>query len=395
MKFPGPTHPSVSGWKTAAWLNVVRELKNTATCDIIQPMLLDEHTAIEVAAGIVLRVLDLPHGSFRIAHVAGAGQVDAVLDVAGTRFFVEVKSTSRSASVAAAAAQLKRYVRDDPEAAPLLVVPLMGDVGSEICRREGVNWIDLQGNASVNSGPLRIFISGRREKQTSSGILVDRDKSINPFGPKASRVAHALLLEPYRGRTQSELVKLTRLDKGYVSKVVAELTNAGYIENRLDREERTITVGSPVVLLDAWAEHYKPKEVFARGLIAARDGFDAVDKLSAMLSAASIKFALTGLPAAAHYARFGAFRRADVYVARSLPDEVLKDLHAGADERGRNVFIKVDELGTSLGSAGEGMRRFASPVLTYLDLLHLPERSEEARDAMRAYLERQWKIPAI
>jgi hypothetical protein len=69
----------------------------------------------------------------------------------------------------------------------------------------------------------------------------------------------------------------------------------------------------------------------------------------------------------------------------------MAQLNIGTNERGRNIAFHNDFENACIGAKDMHGAYFVSPVMTYLDLFHLPERSEEASDEMRRYLVAQWK----
>jgi hypothetical protein len=314
---------------------------------------------------------------------------DAVFQVGGQRFIVEVKSSARSASVARAVAQLQEARKRVPDAAPLLVIPFMGETGAEICQREGVNWIDLRGNATIDTAAFRIYVRGKDD------VVVEPESpsssAVNPFGPMASRVVHAMLLDPRHPRKRTQIEAVTGLDKGYVSKIVAALLVGGYIEEVKAGRARELLVSEPLVLLDAWRERYKRPTIKAYGLVAARTGAQTLQRVENVLAKASHDRAFTGLAAAARYSGFGAFRRVEVYVEGLLSDDVSSELSVGPEQRGRNVVLYGNLPSARIGRQAKDGLPLASPILTYLDVTDSGERSEEAADEMRRYVVQQWK----
>jgi hypothetical protein len=306
----------------------------------------------------------------------------------GIRFLVEVKNDARSGSVARAIEQLQSYRAQDPNAHLMLIVPQMNDVGAELSKRARINWVDLHGNADIDENRLRIKIRGMRDDVAGE---YTESSGLNPFSHRASRIVQILLSDPKRLWNRSELQAASHLDKGFVSKIVAELVSQDYIaEESLSGRVRSIRVRKPMVLLDAWAERYRPVQPSSWSLLAVRDGFAAAAKVADIFTNHGVQYALTGLPAAAEYVAFGTFRRVDVYVAKPLPDAVLSELPMESDSRGRNVFVRVDELATLVGPQLRSGRCYASPELVYLDLAALPERAAEAREEMRIFLEALW-----
>lgn len=314
--------------------------------------------------------------------------IDGWFRVGGATFAVEVKSNARGATVSQAVAALRAFRDRDHRAALLLVVPSMGETGAEICERFGVNWVDLNGNASIHENNMHVFIRGCHKSEPDG--VSDITSSVNPFGRKAARVVHCLLTNPKRAWTHSDIQNATGLDKGYISKILSELLRHGFVLKLSKGRLNEIHVVDPMVLLDAWSENYRGPAPTMWSLIAARDGVEAAHKLAHILRDADMTYALTGLAAAAEYSKFGSYRRVDAYIAEVLPDDIEHRLHLGGDQRGRNVAIHLDPANASIGALGSTELRLASSVITYLDLAHIPERSNEAREQMRRYLERQW-----
>lgn len=315
------------------------------------------------------------------------GGADAILSLDGQQFVVEVKSNARSDSVARAISQLRHVLNAYPSGEPLLVVPFMGEAGATVCKREGINWIDLNGNASVNTDRFCIYVRGCREQ----GDTFRGETGTNPFSKVASRIAHAFLLEPRRKWRRSELESFTGLDKGYVSKIITVLSERRYVEEISVGRSRTLRVIDPVVLLDAWRERYKMKRPQFWGLLATHNGSETTRRSARSLKDAAVDYAIGGLGAAAHYTHFGMFRRVDVYLNGAPPVALMSELNIGTTERGRNIAFHDDFANASLGRTLDDGIHFVSPILTYLNLSSLPERSEEASNEMRRYLIARWK----
>jgi hypothetical protein len=184
-------------------------------------------------------------------HPAWASEWDDLLHLAGRLLVVEYKVKADTASVSAAMEKLRPRLKSLPKGThPLLVVGKMGSTGSEICEREGIDWLDLAGNASITHIPrTRIIIRGMEPASRPRG------RKSNAFATKSSRVAHWLLLHPGESHTNGQLAEATGLDKGHLSRILSRLA-----ELRLIRRDGDggIRLAKPAVLLDAWAELYAP-----------------------------------------------------------------------------------------------------------------------------------------
>jgi hypothetical protein len=357
----------------------------SSTFDIFQPV-----KPVSVALSAARQVLE-QYAKRPVSQQDTRFQNDSAASIfrlGGEQFVVEVKSNARSDSVARAIVQLRAAAAHYPDGQLLLVVPSMGEAGAAICEQEGVNWIDLNGNASVDAAHLRIHVRGKRGESVDFAF---GETGPNPFSKTASRVAHALLTDPGKEWKRSELQSVTGLDKGYLSKIVTALSDMGYIDQVSRQRSRVLHVVDPLVLLDAWREGYKPKRPRFWGLVAARNGSEALGKVARALSGDRIEYAITGLGAAAHYTNFGSFWRVDAYLSDTPSEAVGALLNVGTNERGRNVAFHDDFSLASIGLNDADGTRFVSPVLAYLDLSSLPERAAEASDEMRRYLVSRWR----
>jgi len=301
--------------------------------------------------------------------------LDAVLTSKGRRWLIEVKTSSSPGTVAAAANQLQN-LRDahDLEGAAILVVPYMTPAGAKTAEERSLNWIDLSGNARIREEALYVRVEGRPNRFSRPG------RPSSAFAPKGSRVARILLLDPSRWWRQKDLAEVTGLNDGYLSRVVRRLED----DKLLDRDNGELRPRSPELLLDAWTNDYRfdRHDVLAGHM--SGSGVDLAVELHRRLTRAGIAHAFTGLPAAWAFGQHARFRLCSVYVAGD-PREAADAIALRRSTKGANVQL----IGPNDGGVFEGQRYTreypcVSPVQTYLDLGHLPERAKEAAEQLRA-----------
>ncbi|MBV9338354.1 MAG: hypothetical protein JO243_20905 [Solirubrobacterales bacterium] len=295
-------------------------------------------------------------------------------DEHGRCWLIEVKSSSRPGQVAHAAEQLRAYAQSEgSEAIPLLVVPFMSAAGAEAAERARVNWLDLSGNAHIRAENLHVWVQGRPDE------LRARGRPSSPFAPKSARVTRMMLLDPWRWWRQRDLVVATGLDDGNVSRIVRRLDD----ELLLERRGRELRPRDPGLLLDAWAQDYRldahdilPGHLSGQGVEVARS-------LTLQLTDREVHHAFTGLPAAWAIDQFAGFRLATVYVDAD-PREVADQLELRQPIRGANLqLVGPNDEGVFSGEEVRDGLPCVSAVQTYLDLLHLPERAQDAAQHMR------------
>jgi hypothetical protein len=249
----------------------------------------------------------------------------------------------------------------------------MTEGGRKAALERGINWIDLSGNAWVHAPGLTIKVEGKPNR------FPRRGRPSSAFAPKSARVARALLSEPDRWWRQRDLVEVTGLDDGHMSRVIRKLSD----DELLDRQGGAVRPRDPLVLLDAWSEEYQfDRHHVTLGHVTGT-GMEVVKRVSESLEGLGERHAFTGLPAAWMYNRFAQFRLCSVYVDE-VTDELVERLGLRRNERGANVqLLEPDDDGVFYGASAIDGVRCVGPAQTYLDLQHMPERSTEAADDLR------------
>ena len=340
-----------------------------------------ESIAIQQVVGRLAEILGAPESPVDIGNRARTSdrRWNAVLRARGHCFVVEWKR-SGSVSVVAGAIQQLRMARNSfsHEVFPLLAVPYMGEAAQDLCAQSNLAWLDLSGNARIivpgifyqNLGhPNRFRRPGRPE---------------SAFGPKGSRVARQLLLEPSRTVRQREIATRAGLSEGHVSRVVRKLVEAGLIE----RAEDGICVIDPGTLLDAWREDYRfDRHDVIRGHIAAGSGESLTRSIAEGLDRCGAPYAATALAAAWLWTRYAGFRLSTVYLSSPPSPALKRDISFREEARGANTWLVVpNDEGVFDGAESVDGIRCVHPVQAYLDMKDHPERAPEAAAELRGRL---------
>ena len=312
---------------------------------------------------------------------------DLEISHGGWNFVVEYLNSASVGVLSAAVEQLMNRHNTEPVLGiPTLAVPYMGNVGREICLNAGVSWLDLSGNAHITGPGLRIIIEGRANKFRQLG------RPTNLFAPRSSRIARHLLLNPRQFQTQIEIARATRLDDGYVSKLVRRFKQEQFV---IEDERGAIRPRDPDVLLDAWQDAYDfKKHHIIKGHVSARSGESLLDSLAIVLDKQKVGFAATGLSAAWLWTKFAGFRIATIYLHEEPTQDLLSDLKFVEEESGANTWLVIpNDDGVFDGSKKLPDIPCVSALQVYLDLQSHPERAKEAATSIRQrYL--NWKTRA-
>lgn len=350
--------------------------------------LLKKHLASE-GPGFKLLRFDAESGAVK-ASIDFVARLEAPPPPAATRqkavLLIEVKSRGEPSFLAQAISNLKavkttnvasRYAGVKPNWVGLVVAaPFISDRGRKLLKDADVGYMDLAGNCYFTLGAFTIDRAGRQNPVTEKRVA----RSL--FAPKGTRVVRALLEEPKRAWTLSELSHVTNLSLGYVHAVIRKMEEQLWASRN---EEYRVVLDKPAELLDAWAKAHDITTVethayysFQRNLNLLMKKFgEASDSLKA-------DYALTLHAGASLVAPFTRFAEVHVYVEKADLDKWAKALNLRPSETGANVHLLVAP------DAGVLYRRQTINRLTvvckaqlYVDLFNYPARGREQAEFLR------------
>lgn len=325
-------------------------------------------------------LLDVEPSKVRTRLDRRAPAADAVIEILGTTFVVEYKSSGSTAPISAAIEQVRRLVSTiGPRAVPIVAAPFMGPVGRQRCEDAGVAWMDLSGNARIFAPGIRVLVDGQSNQFKSRG------RPSSAFAPKSSRISRWLLMHSGHPMKQGEIAQATAMDEGFTSRIVSRLEEQNFVLRGMDGD---ILLGDPDLLLDAWRETYDfSMHQVIQGHLAARSGEEALRLLAEGMQGLKVRYAATGLAAAWLMTRFAGFRLVTMYVAERPAPEILERLGFREEARGANVWIAIPkDEGVFQGADERDGVVCVHPVQAYLDLKGQPERAKEAAERLRAEL---------
>ena len=337
---------------------------------------ISEKESLKKIVKLFAKWLKVSNGEIRLKTQYQNKTVDGFFKVGKYEFIVEIKKSSNSAQLTSAINSLKNIIKSRGSVIPLVVVPFMGEVGRRICKESDLSWADLSGNADISASNLRILIEGQ------PNIYKNLGRPSSPFAPKSARIARWMLINIGRSMTQRELSFKTNMDEGFTSRIVSRLEKEGLV---FRKEDRSIVVPNPDLLLDSWREKYDfKKNQIIKGHIVGRSSNEILKKISDFLLDKDILHAATGLSGAWLYSKFAAFRIVSFYIEEHLSRNLFKVLGFREEERGSNVwFVVPKDEGVFHGFKKVEGITCAHPVQVYLDLFGHPERAMEAANDLR------------
>ncbi|MBK1830777.1 hypothetical protein JIN77_08570 [Verrucomicrobiaceae bacterium R5-34] len=154
---------------------------------------------------------------------------------------------------------------------PLLIAPHITEGVAELCREEGVGYLDLAGNCHLFFGGIWIDIKGNAQAYRVNQAI----KSV--FSPKASRLLRLLLQGPLRAWKVEEMAAQAGVSIGLVSRVRKVLLKEEWAEEA----EGGIVVTQPAKVLSKWLA---ADDFFKRTQVQEYSTLSSGDELAARLA---------------------------------------------------------------------------------------------------------------
>jgi DNA-binding Lrp family transcriptional regulator len=281
---------------------------------------------------------------------------------------VEFKRMGSGARLKEAAELLRRRQDEHPSRLWVLACPFLSSSRQEFLRESDVPFFDLAGNAWIVSDAVHV------DRRGFPNPFSEQRRARGPFSDKASLVLRALIASGPGGGVRS-IAEQAGLSAGYVSKIVQELEERGYVARR----EEGLALRNGQELLQDWVRAYRKHWVERRGY------FLPVPRVQALIDAirkASIsdEYALALQAGASLVAPYADFDVVDVYV-HSIDAAVglASQLGAREVERGANLRVSVPYYRVS--AFFDRQEAAGLPVVSdlqlYLDLYDHPLRGRE------------------
>jgi hypothetical protein len=278
---------------------------------------------------------------------------------------------------------VEALVRARDAATPLVVAPYLSEGTRTRLRDSDVGYLDLTGNARIVLPEPGLFIE-------TQGASEDPNREERPArslrGAKAGRVARALI-ELRSPPGVRELAALTKIDAGYVSRVLSFLDSEALISR--GGRGRIEKVDWPA-LLRRWAEE-APLE--SRGTVRTFLEPRGLSALQGRLAKFEGPYAITGSLAAVALAPIAPARLATIWVrdmATAVSALALRPADAGANV----MLVETNDDGAFEGAARRDGLWYAAPSQVAVDLLTSPGRSPQEGEALIDWMnanEERWK----
>lgn len=326
--------------------------------------------------------------------LTGPGRVDAAVEIRSPSVYatlaIEAKRSLGPRDVAGLFGSVGRTLRALNPTTPILVVaPWLSTRTRDLLAGEGINFIDLTGNALVHLENPALFIQ-------SQGA--DRDPSPAPRGkarvrgPKAARLIRTLVdvRPPYGVRA---LADATELAPGYISRLLDALDDDALVDRSKRGRVESVDIAG---LLRRWAENY---ELFssndAQPYLAARGAKEALAGLTEL--PATQQLAVTGSFAAVRLSPVAAPALLTVYVINL--EAVANALGLIPADQGANVVLlrPFDSIVWDRTDTEDGVQ-YVAPSQAAVDCLTGNGRMPAEGEALIQWLlanEPRWRLDSL
>lgn len=268
--------------------------------------------------------------------------------------------------------QLFRSMENYPGAYGVFMAPYISSRSAEICKNEGVGYIDLAGNCFLSFD--RVFIN----REGRSNPFNEKRQLRSLFSTKATRIVRVLLHHPGRKWKMEHLAREAEVSIGQVFAVKEMLLNKDWAESGRDG----VKVIEPAILLKSWADNYAytRNDVFDYYTMLPLD--ECEQKLASLCEEEQIEYGISGFSGAARLAPSVKYNRLMVYVQGDM-EFLARTLNLKKAESGANVFLMGPyDKGVFYGSIMKDSIRIVSPVQLFLDLHSVPGRGQEAAERL-------------
>lgn len=268
--------------------------------------------------------------------------------------------------------QLFRSMENYPGAYGVFMAPYISSRSAEICKNEGVGYIDLTGNCFLSFD--RVFIN----REGRPNPFSEKRQLRSLFSTKATRIIRVLLLHPGRKWKMVHLAREAEVSIGQVFAVKEMLLDKEWVTAERDG----IKVTEPALLLKNWADNYSYTRNQVSDYYTMLPLEECEQKLAFFCEDEHIGYGISGFSGAARLAPSVKYNRLMVYVQGDR-ELLVSKFNLKKAESGANVFLMGPyDKGVLYGSTVKDSMRIVSPVQLFLDLHSVPGRGQEAAERL-------------
>ncbi|MEJ1411904.1 MAG: type IV toxin-antitoxin system AbiEi family antitoxin [Candidatus Sedimenticola sp. (ex Thyasira tokunagai)] len=184
--------------------------------------------------------------------------VDAIvrLEPVDRLLVVEIKRWAQQANLGALVNQIKQLPEEG-----LLVADYVNPRMAEKLRQQGVQFIDMAGNAFINQPPVYVYVTGKRQEEPA--FMPTKGGAKRAFEPTGLKVIYLFLCRPELvNAPYREIAETAGVALGTVGWVLNGLKAADYIRDKGGKKARRLVHYRKLLerWVEAWPEKLQPKQ---------------------------------------------------------------------------------------------------------------------------------------
>jgi hypothetical protein len=288
------------------------------------------------------------------------------------RIAVEVKVNGQPRLAREAANRLVRLQGESPGVYGVFMAPYISSVSAEICRKEGIGYLDLAGNCGLSFEKVFILREGKRNP-----FALRRDlRSL--YAAKSTRLLRVLLMRRLEWWKTKPLANEAAVSLGQVANVKKLLRDREWIIEGTEG----FKLSNPQGLLKEWSENYTYRKNIVRDFYSMKGSQEIEEAVAKACAKLDIIYAFTGFSAARRIAPAVRGQRAMAYL-KAIPEALLEKTGLKEVASGANVSLMLPyDEGVYYMTREVNTLRVVCPVQLYLDLKAFKGRGEEAAEAI-------------
>ncbi len=260
---------------------------------------------------------------------------------------------------------------------PVIVAPYISELGREICKKMGVGFLDLSGNAYLDFDSFYMEIEGKPNK------FKYPSEPTGLFNPKAERILRFYLLK------DSEKQESRNSYRNITKEVGVSLGQLSKVNKKLDEfdlwleQSKGVKIIDKGKLLDLWRENYRFERNKGLTFYSIMQVPQIEKQLGAFCKTNKVQYALTLFSAANRLAPFTRYNFATSYFSGDV-DQLKRDFELKEVPSGANLQILVPyDEGVYYKSEEVDSVRLANSIQIYLDLYNYAGRGREQAEVLR------------
>jgi hypothetical protein len=270
--------------------------------------------------------------------------------------------------------QLLEMTEQGKKGYPVIIAPYISELGKETCKKIGIGFLDLSGNAYLDFNSFYLEIEGKPNKFKASGKLTGL------FNPKGERVLRFYLLQGKEEslRNYRQIAREVSVSLGQVSKVNKKLDELGFWE-----ESEGVRTLDKTKLLDLWRDNYRFEKNRILNFYSMKQIPQIEKQFAEFCRTTGMQYAFTLFSGGNRLAPFTRYNVATTYFngdIEKIKEELeLKEVPSGANLQ---IIIPYDE-GVYYKAQEVDSTKVANSIQIYLDLYNYKGRGREQAEFLR------------